>query len=60
MQPSLLHLQEVGFLTAIQSYTSNREKRQSYLCFVVKDREEEFVYSNNSKLRESISLVALN
>lgn len=41
---SLLHLQEVGSLTAIKPHTSNREKLQSYLCFVVEDGEGELVY----------------
>lgn len=41
---SLLHLQEVGSLTAIKSHTSKREKLQSYLCFVVEDGEGELVY----------------
>lgn len=41
---SLLHLQEVGSLTAIRPHTSKREKLQSYLCFVVEDGEGELVY----------------
>ena len=41
---SLLHLQEVGSLTAIKPHTSKREKLQSYLCFVVEDGEGELVY----------------
>lgn len=41
---SLLHLQEVGSLTAIKSHTSKREKLQSYLCFMVEDGEGELVY----------------
>ena len=40
---SLLHLQEVGSLTAIKSHTSKREKLQSYLCFMVEDGEGELV-----------------
>lgn len=34
---SLLHLQEIGSLTANRPHTSKREKLQSYLCFVVED-----------------------
>lgn len=41
---SLLHLQEVGSLTAIRAHTSKREKLQSYLCFMVEDGEGELVY----------------
>lgn len=41
---SLLHLQEVGSLTAIKPHTSKREKLQSYLCFMVEDGEGELVY----------------
>lgn len=41
---SLLHLQEVGSLTAIKPHTSKREKLQSYLCFTVEDGEGELVY----------------
>lgn len=41
---SLLHLQEVGSLTAIKPHTSKREKLQSYLCFVVEAGEGELVY----------------
>ena len=41
---SLLHLQEVGSLTAIRPHASKREKLQSYLCFVVEDGEGELVY----------------
>ena len=41
---SLLHLQEVGSLTAIKPHISKREKLQSYLCFVVEDGEGELVY----------------
>ena len=41
---SLLHLQEVGSLTAIRPHTSKREKLQSYLCFLVEDGEGELVY----------------
>ena len=41
---SLLHLQEVGSLTAIKHHTSKREKLQSYLCFMVEDGEGELVY----------------
>jgi len=41
---SLLHLQEVGYLTAIKPHTSKREKLQSYLCFMVEDGEGELVY----------------
>ena len=41
---SLLHLQEVGSLTAIKPHTSKREKLQSYLCFTVEDGERELVY----------------
>ena len=41
---SLLHLQEVGSLTAIKPHTSKREKLQSYLCFIVEDGEGELVY----------------
>ncbi|MGN0395597.1 MAG: helix-turn-helix domain-containing protein [Coprococcus sp.] len=41
---SLLHLQEVGSLTAIRPHTSKREKLQSYLCFAVEDGEGRLVY----------------
>ena len=41
---SLLHLQEVGSLTAIRPHTSKREKLQSYLCFMVEDGEGKLVY----------------
>ena len=41
---SLLHLQEVGSLTAIRPHTSKREKLQSYLCFMVEDGEGELIY----------------
>ena len=41
---SMLHLQEVGSLTALKPHTSRREKLQSYLCFVVEDGEGELVY----------------
>lgn len=41
---SLLHLQEVGSLTAIKPHTSKREKLRSYLCFMVEDGEGELVY----------------
>ena len=41
---SLLHLQEVGSLTAIRPHTSKREKLQSYLCFMVEDGEGELTY----------------
>ena len=34
---SLLHLQEVGSLTAMKPHISKREKLHSYLCFVVED-----------------------
>lgn len=44
---SLLHLQEVGSLTAIKPHTSKREKLQTYLCFMVEDGESELV--NESK-----------
>lgn len=49
---SLLHLQEVGSLTAIRPHTSKREKLQSYLCFMVEDGEGELVYEGKKyKLR---------
>lgn len=41
---SLLHLQEVGSLTAIKPHTSKREKLQSYLCFMVEDGDGKLVY----------------
>lgn len=41
---SLLHLQEVGSLTAIKPHTSKRENLQSYLCFMVEDGKGELVY----------------
>ena len=41
---SLLHLHEVGSLTAIKPHTSKREKLQSYLCFMVEDGEGELIY----------------
>ena len=36
---SLLHLQEVGTLCALQPHTSRREGLQSFLCFVVEEGE---------------------
>ena len=49
---SLLHLQEVGSLTAIRPHTSKREKLQSYLCFMVEDGEGQLVYEGkNYELR---------
>ena len=49
---SLLHLQEVGSLSAIRPHTSKREKLQSYLCFMVEDGEGELVYEGKKyKLR---------
>ena len=45
---SLLHLQEVGSLTAIKHHTSKREKLQSYLCFMVEDGEGELVYEGKT------------
>ena len=49
---SLLHLQEVGSLTAIRPHTSKREKLQSYLCFMVEDGDGELVYEGKKyKLR---------
>lgn len=41
---SLLHLQEVGVLTATKPHTSKREKLRSYLCFMVEDGDGELVY----------------
>ena len=41
---SLLHLQEVGSLTAIKPHTSKRAKLQSYLCFMVEDGAGELLY----------------
>lgn len=41
---SLLHLQEVGSLTATRPHTSRREKLQSYLCFVVLSGEGKLTY----------------
>lgn len=50
---SLLHLQEVGSLTAIKPHTSNREKLRSYLCFVVEDGEGQLIYEEKQyDLRE--------
>lgn len=43
---SLLHLQEVGSLTAIKPHTSKREKLQSYLCFIVLDGRGKINYEN--------------
>lgn len=45
---SLLHLQEVGSLTAIRPHTSRREKLQSYLCFVVEAGEGELAYEGKN------------
>ena len=45
---SLLHLQEVGSLTAIRPHTSKREKLQSYLCFMVEDGEGDLVYEGKT------------
>ena len=36
---SLLHLQEVGTLRALQPHTSRREDLRSYLCFLVEEGE---------------------
>lgn len=41
---SLLHLQEVGSLTAVQPHTSSRDKLHSYLCFVVDSGEGALSY----------------
>ena len=41
---SLLHLQEVGSLTAMKPHISKREKLHSYLCFVVEDGDGELAY----------------
>lgn len=41
---SLIHLQEVGSLTAIRPHTSKREKLHSYLCFMVEDGQGELLY----------------
>jgi len=38
---SLVHLQEVGALRALQPHTSRREDLQSYLCFLVESGEGE-------------------
>ena len=54
---SLLHLQEVGSLTAIKPHTSKREKLQSYLCFMVEDGEGELVYEGKKKVYGSRPLV---
>ena len=45
---SLLHLQEVGSLTAIKPHTSKREKLQSYICFMVEDGEGEMIYEGKT------------
>lgn len=41
---SLLHLQEVGSLTAVKPHTSRREKLNSFLCFVVLEGTGELHY----------------
>lgn len=41
---SLLHLQEVGFLTAVKPHTSRREQLSSFLCFLVEEGAGELVY----------------
>lgn len=43
---SLLHLQEIGFLTALKPHASRRERLQSYLCFIVQQGDGELVYGN--------------
>ena len=45
---SLLHLQEVGSLTAIAPHTSRREKLSSYLCFVVESGEGSLFYEGEN------------
>lgn len=43
---SLLHLQEAGCLTALLPHTSQREKLQSCLCFVVLEGKGRLSYGN--------------
>lgn len=43
---SLLHLQEIGSLEAIQPHTSARENLVSFLCFVVAGGRGELCYNN--------------
>ena len=45
---SLLHLQEVGSLTATAPHTSKRDKLSSYLCFVVKEGTGELIYEGQT------------
>ena len=57
---SLLHLQEVGSLTAIKPHTSKREKLQSYLCFMVEDGEGELVYEGKKYVLRSGDVVFID
>ena len=41
---SLMHLQEIGTLRALQAHTSSREGLQSFLFFTVLDGSGELVY----------------
>jgi len=45
---NLLHLQEAGRLTALVPHTSQREKLQSCLCFVVLDGSGQLSYGNQA------------
>lgn len=57
---SLLHLQEVGSLTAVSPHTSKREKLQSYLCFVVEDGEGELTYEGDRYLLKTGDVVFID
>lgn len=43
---SLIHLQEIGFLTANKPHTSSRENLKSYLFFMVVSGAGELIYDN--------------
>lgn len=57
---SLLHLQEVGSLTAIKPHTSKREKLQSYLCFMVEDEEGKLVYEGKQYALKASDIVFID
>lgn len=57
---SLLHLQEVGSLTAIKPHTSKREKLQSFLCFMVEDGEGELVYEGKQYVLKAGDVVFID
>lgn len=57
---SLIHLQEIGFLTAIKPHVSKREKMQSYLCFIVEQGEGELVYGDETYILKTGDVVFID